>query len=68
VLKIIKATSELRRIPVVVNSTSSAESDIIRAYDSYANSYLVKPGDASKFASMMHTLDSYWFKYNEYTH
>jgi signal transduction histidine kinase len=56
VLKTIKSDPDLRRIPVVILTTSAAEADIVKAYDSYANSYLVKPVDFSQFVKLMDTL------------
>ena len=64
VLKEIKTDKELRCIPVVVLTTSEAESDIARAYDYYANSYLVKPMDFDKFTQLMQDLGFYWLVWN----
>ena len=64
VLRIIKESGELRSIPVVVLTTSSAERDVTSAYDHYANSYLVKPVEFNKFAEMMNTLGFYWLAWN----
>lgn len=66
VLKIIKSDPDLSRIPVVVLTTSAAESDMVKAYDNHANSYLVKPVDLSQFVDMMKTLGYYWLTWNEY--
>lgn len=63
-LKIIKADSELRLIPVVVLTTSSAEQDINRAYSCHANSYLVKPLDLEQFVNMIGTFGNYWLDWN----
>lgn len=65
VLKTVKSDPDLARIPVVVLTTSAAESDVARAYDQNANSYLVKPVDFSKFASLMDALGYYWLVCNE---
>jgi len=64
VLKIIKNTPELLRIPVVVLTTSHAESDVALAYDSYVNSYLVKPLDFDGFTKLMSELGYYWLAWN----
>jgi CheY-like chemotaxis protein len=64
VLRIIKEAAELRSIPVVVLTTSSAERDVTSAYDHYANSYLVKPVEFTKFGEMMNTLGFYWLAWN----
>ncbi len=66
VLRILKADPDLGRIPVVVLTTSAAETDLIRAYDAHANSYLVKPVDFSRFVELMETLGLYWLGWNEY--
>ena len=60
VLRQIKENPKLRRIPVVVLSTSEEEQDRIKAYDNYANSYLVKPLDFGQFRSMIEGLNLYW--------
>jgi CheY-like chemotaxis protein len=66
VLKIIKTDPELAPIPVVVLTTSAAETDMIKAYESHANSYLVKPVDFVQFTALMDTLGYYWLAWNEY--
>ena len=64
VLKEIKETPELSRIPVVVLTTSKGEQDRAMAYDFHANSYLVKPLDFEKFSSLMKDLGFYWLAWN----
>ena len=64
VLKTLKEDPELRRIPVVILTTSEAEMDMAKAYDSYANSYLVKPVDFDKFIELMNELGFYWLDWN----
>jgi len=64
VLKTVKSDPELRGIPVVVLTTSAAESDMVRAYDCHANSYLVKPVDFPQFLALMETLGYYWLAWN----
>jgi CheY-like chemotaxis protein len=65
VLKTIKADECLRRIPVVILTTSQAEMDIAKAYDNHANSYLVKPVDFSMFSELMKELGCYWLDWNK---
>lgn len=65
VLKTVKSDPELMRIPVVILTTSAAESDIARAYDHHANSYLVKPVDFTMFTSLMDALGFYWLVCNQ---
>jgi len=65
VLNSIKADSDLCRIPVVILTTSSAEYDVVKAYDRHANSYLVKPVDFPQFVSLMESLGYYWLAWNQ---
>jgi CheY-like chemotaxis protein len=65
VLATLKRDEGLRAIPVVILSTSAAARDKIRAYESFANSYLVKPVDFDRFQQMIHTLKAYWSMCNE---
>ena len=65
VLKTIKEDPLLEKIPVVILTTSSAESDIVRAYEYHANSYLVKPVDFTKFVELMDALGYYWLVWNK---
>jgi CheY-like chemotaxis protein len=62
VLKIIKGDEFLRRIPVIVLTTSSAEADIEECYMAGANSYIVKPVELENFVDAVARLRDYWFK------
>jgi CheY-like chemotaxis protein len=64
VLKIIKETEHLRRIPVVILTSSDAETDIARSYDHNANSYVVKPLEFKTFIRLMEDLGFYWLGWN----
>jgi CheY-like chemotaxis protein len=64
VLKEIKASAELRRIPVVALTTSESERDMTGAYNRHVNSYLVKPVDFDKFGKLMDDLGFYWLAWN----
>ncbi|MBF0396383.1 MAG: response regulator [Desulfobacterales bacterium] len=66
VLKIIKTSENLRKIPVIILTTSDAETDIAMAYNKYANSYIVKPIDFSKFVQLIQNLGLYWIESNVY--
>ncbi|MDA1015703.1 MAG: response regulator [Planctomycetota bacterium] len=64
VLTEIKQDKVLRSIPVVVLTTSDAEIDRERAYFNYANSFVVKPLDFTKFRQMVEELNLYWGVWN----
>ena len=66
VLKEIRSSEDLYRIPVVILSTSYAEIDVGKAYEHHANSYLVKPLDFEKFTNLMNDLGFYWLGWNHY--
>ena len=65
VLATIKADPELRNIPVVVLTTSQEPEDKVKAYSSYANSYLVKPTDSGEFSRMVKDVAVYWSVWNQ---
>ncbi len=60
VLQEIKAIEELRRIPVVVLTTSKAEEDICHTYDLHANCYITKPMDLDKFIEVVRQIEDFW--------
>jgi CheY-like chemotaxis protein len=60
VLAEIKRDQALRRIPVVVLTTSTAEEDILGAYDLHANSYITKPVDLGQFDEIVQTIERFW--------
>jgi CheY-like chemotaxis protein len=64
VLKTVKNDPDLVRIPVVVLTTSAAETDVAKAYDCHANSYLVKPFDFNKFSELLAVFGYYWLAWN----
>ena len=61
-LREIKADPDLRRIPVVVLTTSKAEEDILRTYDLGVNSFIVKPVTFTDLVEVMCALGRYWFE------
>lgn len=61
VLKEIKSDPELRRIPVVIMTSSRAEADIVRTYDLHANSYVNKPLDLDEFRKVVSSIEQFWF-------
>lgn len=58
----IKADSDLRRIPVVVLTTSCAEEDILRSYDLGVNSFITKPSSFQGLVQDMKVIGQYWFE------
>lgn len=60
VLAEIKQDRELRRIPVIVLTTSEAERDIQRAYDLHANCYVRKPTDLDEYLSVIRACENFW--------
>ena len=60
VLAEIKTDEELRRIPVVILTTSDAEDDILKMYDLQANCYLTKPLDLERFLSVVRAIEHFW--------
>ncbi len=60
VLAQVKGDPDLRRIPVVVLTTSPSEDDILHAYDQHVNSYIRKPVDLDQFLHVLRAIDDYW--------
>ena len=60
VLEVIKSDAILKRIPVIVLTSSEAGKDITESYDLYANCYIVKPVNASKFMEVVRDVESFW--------
>lgn len=60
VLAEIKAHKDLKRIPVVVLTTSRAEADIGQAYDLHANCYITKPVDFKQFLDVVESIEDFW--------
>jgi two-component system response regulator len=61
-LKHIKADPELRRIPVIVLTTSKAEEDILRTYDLGVSSFITKPVSFEGLVDVVRTLNHYWIE------
>jgi two-component system, chemotaxis family, response regulator Rcp1 len=62
VLAEIKSDDELRRIPVVILTTSRAETDILRSYDLHANCYITKPVDLDQFITVVKSIEDFWLR------
>ncbi|MEH2031698.1 MAG: response regulator [Nostoc sp.] len=61
VLAEIKGDENLKRIPVVVLTTSQAEEDILKAYNLSANCYITKPVDFDQFVKIVQSIENFWF-------
>ena len=61
VLAEIKEDPDLKRIPVVVLTTSKAEEDIARTYDLHGNCYISKPVDLDQFMTVVKSIENFWF-------
>jgi CheY-like chemotaxis protein len=60
VLAEIKADPDLRRIPVVILTSSKAEEDVLNSYDLHANCYVTKPGDLEQFIEVVKSVGDFW--------
>jgi two-component system, chemotaxis family, response regulator Rcp1 len=60
VLVEIKADQELKRIPVIVMTTSKAEQDIYRVYNLNANCYITKPVELDEFLNVVRSIEDFW--------
>jgi two-component system, chemotaxis family, response regulator Rcp1 len=61
VLEEIKSDEDLKKIPVVILTTSHADEDIMRAYGLYANAYMTKPVGFEGFVQIIQGISDYWF-------
>jgi CheY-like chemotaxis protein len=61
VLEEIKQDDELKRIPVVVLTTSASEQDILMSYNLHANCYITKPVDLNQFITIVKNIENFWF-------
>ena len=60
VLEEIKNDPDLRRIPVVVLTTSQAEQDVLKSYELHANCYITKPVDLKSFVDVVRSIEDFW--------
>jgi len=61
VLDAVKNDEDLKSIPIIVLTTSEAESDILKSYHAHANCYVAKPVAFEKFARVINTIENFWF-------
>ncbi len=61
VLEEIKTDEALKKIPVVIMTSSRADEDIVRSYKLHANCYITKPLDLEQFSSIVRSIDHFWF-------
>ena len=62
VLAEIKADDRLKRIPVVILTTSQADEDVLHTYNLHANCYITKPMQFQKYRSVMKAIEAFWFE------
>jgi two-component system, chemotaxis family, response regulator Rcp1 len=62
VLAEIKSIEELKRIPVIVLTSSTSAEDVSQAYGEHANCYIAKPVDLDEFARIVRIIEEFWFK------
>jgi CheY-like chemotaxis protein len=60
VLEILKSDESTKHIPIIILTTSSSESDIMKSYNNHANAYIVKPVDVSEFLEAVLSLEDFW--------
>ncbi len=60
VLQEIKNDDKLKRIPVVILTTSKAEEDVLKSYNLHANCYVTKPVDLEQFIRVVKSIDTFW--------
>ncbi|MGZ7117069.1 MAG: response regulator [Methanobacterium sp.] len=62
VLKEVKENDELKSIPIVILTTSSAKEDVIRTYGNHANCYITKPVDFDQFMKVITAIEDFWLR------
>ncbi len=62
VLTEVKSNPAIQKIPIIIFSSSTSDSDVLRSYDLKANSYVSKPTDFNEFLNVVRTIDEFWFQ------
>ena len=62
VLKEVKKNEDLKSIPIVILTTSSAKEDVIKTYNNHANCYITKPVDFDQFLMVINAIEDFWLK------
>lgn len=62
VLRFIKSSEKLRKIPVVMLTTSSAEADVTKSYNLHANCFITKPADVYEYNHVVESIEKFWVK------
>jgi two-component system, chemotaxis family, response regulator Rcp1 len=60
VLDLIKSDPQFKRIPVIILTSSKAEADVLKCYNSHANAYVTKPGDFDRYVNVVKIIDEFW--------
>jgi len=58
----LKSHPTLRRVPVVILTSSEAEEDVVKSYDRHANAYVTKPVDLDEITTIVQSIDQFWFQ------
>lgn len=65
VLKYVKENQNLKHIPVIMLTTSSAQKDIMQSYQNHVNSYITKPIDLNEFLNVVSSIEHFWMHTNQ---
>jgi CheY-like chemotaxis protein len=65
VLKYVKENQKLKHIPVIMLTTSSSKSDIMKSYRNHVNSYITKPIDLDEFMNVVSSIEHFWLHTNQ---
>lgn len=62
ILERVKEDADLKRVPVIVLTSSEARDDVVRSYERHSNAYLTKPFDPDDFADLVRAIEAFWFR------